>query len=135
MQFPQLPLRAPVSRSNLGAIPRPSTAAQPPMHPSLRSLVVVLAQLPDGAHVLHRIVRIDGDVITLRGDANRSCDPPVPMERVLAVAEEVLLEGRPVALAAPTLLRSRLVVSDRLRGLATTLRPSSGRPDPAARRS
>lgn len=48
---------------------------------------VVMAVLPGGALVLHRVVARRGDRLRLRGDACRRCDPPVALADVVGVVD------------------------------------------------
>jgi len=59
-------------------------------HETYRTGDIVLANLPSGIWVLHRIIRIDGDNITLMGDGNlkgteecRACDISGAVETVI----------------------------------------------------
>ncbi len=54
---------------------------------------VVLAMLPRGLLVLHRICAIDGDRVLLRGDASGVPDPDVVHSAVLARARVMLIAG------------------------------------------
>jgi len=54
---------------------------------------VVLAMLPRGLLVLHRIYAIDGDRILLRGDASGIADPAVVRSAVLARARVMSVKG------------------------------------------
>ena len=54
---------------------------------------IVLAELPNGLLVLHRVHRVTGDRIMLRGDASSVSDPPISRSRVLARAEVVVVDG------------------------------------------
>lgn len=47
---------------------------------------VVLAELTPGRFVLHRIISIEGDQVTLRGDGNLSDDPVCKLENIHAKA-------------------------------------------------
>lgn len=55
---------------------------------------VVLARLPDGRVVLHRVVALDAKVMRLRGDGNIGSDPVVPRDAVVAIADMAMLGGR-----------------------------------------
>ena len=55
--------------------------------------VVVLARLPNGASVLHRIVALDGSRVVLRGDGMPTADPPVSRTDVVAVADLLEVGG------------------------------------------
>lgn len=60
----------------------------------LRPGVVVLARVTDGRFILHRIVRREGDVITLRGDGNvRGTEQTCPAQ-VMAVVTSFERKGR-----------------------------------------
>lgn len=75
-------------RSMRGSIPDGTEirlVAPPPDGP--RRGDVAMAVLPDGRLVLHRVVSVADGTVRLRGDACRRCDPPVPVEAVVAVAD------------------------------------------------
>lgn len=59
---------------------------------------VVLARLPNGVTVLHRVVARDGERVALRGDNMRTADPWTSRADVLAVADLLEIDGevRPV---------------------------------------
>ena len=59
---------------------------------SLRVGHVVLAQVEGGRHVVHRIVGIDGDRITLMGDGNLQGREHCTVEGVKALAVQVVGE-------------------------------------------
>ena len=54
---------------------------------------VVLALTAQGEPVLHRVIAIDGEVLTTRGDAALVDDPPTPRSRVIGVATHVSYLG------------------------------------------
>ena len=58
--------------------------------------MIVLAQIRKGHYVLHRIIDIDGDKVTLMGDGNiRGCED-CRREDVVAVATRILKKDRQV---------------------------------------
>lgn len=76
--------------SMLPTIPRLAEVrvrALPPR--DLRRGDVVLAQLPGGQPVLHRVHRLSGDAIILKGDNMRRPDEPVPLRRIVGIADQV----------------------------------------------
>ena len=50
---------------------------------------IVLALTADGEPVLHRVIDLDGETVTMRGDAALAADPPTPVSRVIGVATHV----------------------------------------------
>jgi SOS-response transcriptional repressor LexA len=64
----------------------------------LRRGDVVLADVGAGRCVLHRVVRVDGGVVRLHGDATLDPDPPVPSDAVLALADRAEANGRVLSL-------------------------------------
>jgi hypothetical protein len=48
---------------------------------------VVMAELPGGGLVVHRVVAVDGERLRLRGDACRRPDPPVRLADVVGVVD------------------------------------------------
>ena len=75
------------SRVRLGCVPdRP-----------LRAGEVVLAELPDGQAVVHRVVaEASGEhdrTVRLRGDNNNAEDPPIPRSRVVALVDAIDRDG------------------------------------------
>lgn len=61
---------------------------------TLRWGEIVLAELPSGATVLHRVRRERGGVVRLRGDNTTGADAPVPRARVVALADAIERGGR-----------------------------------------
>ena len=55
---------------------------------------VVLAEVSYGHYVLHRIIRIDGDLIQMQGDGNLYPDPVIPSVNVKAIAKGFIRNGR-----------------------------------------
>lgn len=53
-----------------------------PIHSALTRADIVLARSTSGHYVIHRIVRVAGDSIWLRGDAQTSIDGPLPRRAV-----------------------------------------------------
>lgn len=93
---------------------------------SLRAGEVVLAMLSPGRYVIHRIRRINGQHVTMRGDANVNDDPAVDASGILAMVDLVEVDGsfRGVGLSAgrraERLVRSSLA---RMRRLFQPARP------------
>jgi CheY-like chemotaxis protein len=84
---------------------------------------LVLAVLPTGAPALHRVVRVDGRVVRLRGDARLVDDPPVAADAVLARADLVALGSRTLSVSAlprPPLWRSVVDAGRRMHLRLTT---------------
>ena len=54
----------------------------------------VLAEIAPGKYVYHRIVRIDGDKVTLRGDGNVYGTEQCRMEDVAAATKQLIRKGR-----------------------------------------
>jgi hypothetical protein len=54
---------------------------------------VVFAQLPDGPGVLHRVVSSSNGTVVLKGDNLPTNDAPLPVGRVIAVAQAVEHDG------------------------------------------
>jgi len=48
---------------------------------------VPLIKRDDGSYVLHRVVRIDGKILGLRGDYEQKIEYPIPSDNVVAVAK------------------------------------------------
>jgi hypothetical protein len=61
---------------------------------ALRRGDVVLARMPARGVVLHRVVRMRGGMLQLRGDGNVGGDPPVTLDAVVAVADAMMQDGR-----------------------------------------
>lgn len=55
---------------------------------------VVLAEISQGTYVCHRIVSIDGDMITLRGDGNTVGTEQCPFSSVRAILTAVVRGGK-----------------------------------------
>lgn len=70
---------------------------------------VVLAEVEKGRYVLHRIIRVDGDRITLMGDGNRTPEC-CGREDVKAVAVSFCIGGRWYGARSPLLMFYSLVV-------------------------
>lgn len=63
---------------------------------------VVLAQVGEGRYVLHRVVEMDGDRITLMGDGNKTPEY-CRREDVKAVATDFCIRGRWIGVRSPLL--------------------------------
>lgn len=55
---------------------------------------VVMAIAVHGLPVIHRVARVDGTDVHLKGDHCVRADPPIPMEQILGVVEAVRRDGR-----------------------------------------
>lgn len=55
---------------------------------------VVLAEEADGRYVVHRIVRVRGETLLLRGDAQRRCEGPFASDAVLGRVTTAWHDGR-----------------------------------------
>jgi hypothetical protein len=55
---------------------------------------VVLAVAVNGLPVIHRVVRVDGRQVHLKGDHCVWTDPPIPLEQIVGVVEAVRSGGR-----------------------------------------
>jgi hypothetical protein len=68
---------------------------------------VVLAVLGDGSCVVHRVRRVDGEVVQLQGDANLRSDSPVTGREVLAIVDLLCVQGRTSRIPAARIARAR----------------------------
>jgi acetyl-CoA carboxylase alpha subunit len=76
------------------AIPASAAAHIVPLRANeLRKDDIVLARLPHGPMVLHRIHRICDDRVQLKGDAMRRRDAVVPRSAILGRCDEVEIDG------------------------------------------
>jgi hypothetical protein len=75
------------------AIPPAAQAHIVPVAGKVRPGDVVLARLRHGQFVLHRVVRIDGDKVQLKGDAMRRRDDIVAPTAVVGVCDCVEIDG------------------------------------------
>ena len=62
-------------------------------HP-LKKGDMILYRRDNGAYILHRIYRVDGETYTLIGDAQTQLEPGVRQDQVLAVVNAVCRKGR-----------------------------------------
>ena len=62
-------------------------------HP-LKKGDMILYRRDNGAYILHRICRVDGETYTLIGDAQTQLEPGVRQDQVLAVVNAVCRKGR-----------------------------------------
>jgi len=65
-----------------------------PPRSSLMRGDIVLAQSEEDKYVLHRVVRIEGDGVYLRGDAQKHREGPLPRHAVLGLAVTSSRHGR-----------------------------------------
>jgi hypothetical protein len=72
---------------------------------------VLLAELPDGRSVLHRVVAVTATTVVLKGDNLPAVDAPLPLDRVVAVARVVETGGARVALSRRPVRTLRSMVS------------------------
>ena len=61
---------------------------------SIRKGRIVVAQIASDTYYLHRIVRIEGDTVTLRGDGNPYLRETCPVSSILAEMVELNRNGR-----------------------------------------
>lgn len=85
---------------------------------NIRKKDIVLARRGDGSLVLHRVIRISGDILTLNGDAQKWTET-VSVDQVLAKALRLCRKGR---WHTPHSLGDRLYCF--LWGLTRPLRPA-----------
>lgn len=109
------------------AIP-PSAAARivPLDERVLRQDDIVLARLPHGQFVLHRVQRLSDDIVQLKGDAMRRRDCVVERSQILGICDQVEIDG--AVYAAEERPRDsigvlRLAARSRLRKLVSTHGP------------
>jgi hypothetical protein len=69
-----------------------------PIHPLPRMGDIVLLQCSEERYVLHRVVRMEGDALFLRGDAQRYCQGPFTQSDVLGRVTMIYRNGRARAL-------------------------------------
>ena len=62
-------------------------------HP-LKKGDMILYRRDNGAYILHRIYRVDGETYTLVGDAQTQLEPGVRQDQVLAVVNAVCRKGK-----------------------------------------
>ena len=62
-------------------------------HP-LKKGDMILYRRDNGAYILHRIYRVDGETYTLVGDAQTQLEPEVRQDQVLAVVNTVCRKGK-----------------------------------------
>ena len=62
-------------------------------HP-LKKGDMILYRRDNGAYILHRIYRVDGETYTLVGDAQTQLEPGVRQDQVLAVVNTVCRKGK-----------------------------------------
>lgn len=72
---------------------------------------VVLAELPDGKIVLHRVASVTGTTVVMKGDNLPASDAPLPVDRILAVARSVETARGRVPLSRTPLRTFRSMVS------------------------
>lgn len=62
---------------------------------------IVLARIPNGTHMLHRIRRIEGDTLVLMGDGNVCATEKCRREDVLGTVQKIMRNGRAVCCDSP----------------------------------
>lgn len=79
-------------------------------HESARRGEVVLARRSDGAPVIHRVVRIDGETALLQGDNLPKPDALIPIPHIIGVIDRVDYDARrlPLKRHVPNHLRARM---------------------------
>jgi hypothetical protein len=90
---------------------------------------VVLALLPRGTYVLHRVRRSGRGWVQTQGDANADADTAVPTSSVVAIAEAIVVRGGERPIPAALRLRTRRLVTDAVRGRLPVTRASCAIPD------
>ena len=75
-------------------IPAGAEVLVSPLHGRPRRGQVVFAALTDTAPVVHRVERVDGDRVMLRGDARLVPDPMVPLAQILGEVTRARVHGR-----------------------------------------
>lgn len=70
---------------------------------------IVLAALPDGSHVLHRVYAVHGDTLVLMGDGNLQATERCRRSDVLATVTHIERDGRRVDCMSPTARRRAAV--------------------------
>ena len=78
--------------------PSASARIEPVAQRGFRKDDVVLARLPHGHFVLHRVVRVESDSVQLKGDAMRRRDVAVAPNAILGVCDRVEIAGREYAI-------------------------------------
>ena len=54
---------------------------------------IVLCRVTERKYVAHRVIRIEGDMITMRGDGRLTYDKPIPRTCVVGIVESVVRKG------------------------------------------
>ena len=75
---------------------------------------VVLAELEEGHYVCHRVVKLDGGMVTMRGDGNPVGTEVFPAEQVRAKLVEIVRKGKTYTLATSKTWRLYSVIWPRL---------------------
>ncbi|MBR1668024.1 MAG: S24/S26 family peptidase [Bacteroidaceae bacterium] len=75
---------------------------------------VILAEVTDGHFVCHRIERLDGDTVTMRGDGNVTGTEVFPRARVRAKLLQVVRKGKTYTLATSNIWKCYSAVWPRL---------------------
>lgn len=65
-----------------------------PLPDELKKNQIVLYKRKNGAYVLHRIVKIQGDTYTMRGDHQYVNEPGISREQMLGVVSRICREDR-----------------------------------------
>lgn len=61
---------------------------------TLKKYQVILYKRSDGAFVLHRIVKIEGDSCTMRGDHQYVSEPGIRREQMIGMAYAIIRDGK-----------------------------------------
>lgn len=87
---------------------------------------IVLLRDADGRFLLHRVVALNEESVTLRGDALTTCEGPFPREAILARVDRIFREEQAYAPASPAMRRlyRRAAALRCLRRLYRRLRPN-----------
>jgi len=72
-----------------------------PFNGRLKVCDIALVLRPDGAYVLHRIVKIKDGSFTMLGDAQTRAEGPYPLDRIVALVSSVSRNGREIATDGP----------------------------------
>ncbi len=68
---------------------------------NLKKYDVVLYKRPNGSYILHRILKIKGDTLTIAGDNEIQKEYPVAASQVIAVMSSFIRKGKHCSTAAP----------------------------------
>ena len=94
-------------KSMLPAIPSRAVVRLTGEESPIRSGDVVLARLPSGTCVLHRVMRADATHLVLQGDGNINPDPVIARSAVVAIADAIHVRGRTKPVPARSVVSPR----------------------------